>query len=184
MLPSRPSRLGGKRMAWRIEGPNYITANPRNGDVWISEGNRVLCFPGVAANRNRLPTIGDIQTLYTSVQSTWHMASSTTDKVVQPIQIGTGEEGFSDGDIKTAQFSSPHGLAVDSDGNVIVADSGNHCIRRIKGGCHSVSTVAGIPREDGWKNGLLDKAIFHFPNGVTTDSKGNTPPHPTPTLSP
>ncbi len=44
---------------------------------------------------------------------------------------GMGTAGFGDGSGETAQFNQPCGLAVDNTGNVYVADSGNHRIRKI-----------------------------------------------------
>jgi len=42
-----------------------------------------------------------------------------------------GEEGFADGNGLTARFWFPTGIALDTDGNLIVADYGNHCIRKV-----------------------------------------------------
>jgi hypothetical protein len=53
---------------------------------------------------------------------------------------GSGQAGFADGAALQAQFNSPMGLAVAGDGAVIVADAGNHKIRRIAGGL--VTTLA------------------------------------------
>jgi RHS repeat-associated protein len=44
---------------------------------------------------------------------------------------GTGKRGFADGTGNLARFSSPKGIAVVSSGAIIVADSGNHVLRRI-----------------------------------------------------
>ncbi|MCY3506258.1 MAG: hypothetical protein OXH41_08860 [Chloroflexi bacterium] len=44
---------------------------------------------------------------------------------------GTGEEGFADGPSAAAQFSFPQSVAVDADGVVYVAETGNNAIRRI-----------------------------------------------------
>ncbi len=59
---------------------------------------------------------------------------------------GTGKSGFS-GDnatAKLAQLSSPAGLAIDSSGNLYIADSGNNRIRKVsQGGIASIFTVIG-----------------------------------------
>nr|WP_326522700.1 thioredoxin-like domain-containing protein [Candidatus Fervidibacter sacchari] len=56
--------------------------------------------------------------------------------------IGSGQEGLRDGDFKTAQFNSPHGLALQGD-QLFVADTGNHCIRRVDLTKKTVTTIAG-----------------------------------------
>lgn len=55
---------------------------------------------------------------------------------------GTGAPGFNDGNSTTAAFDTPSGVAVDKDGSVLVADTGNHAIRRIKPQ-GEVTTIAG-----------------------------------------
>ncbi len=44
---------------------------------------------------------------------------------------GTGQPGSADGGYTTATFNNPIGIAVDSAGNVYVADTGNNLIRKI-----------------------------------------------------
>jgi sugar lactone lactonase YvrE len=44
---------------------------------------------------------------------------------------GTGDRGAEDGSAATATFDGPLGIAVDSSGNVLVADEGNQTIRKI-----------------------------------------------------
>src|SRR5690606_23455733 len=51
--------------------------------------------------------------------------------------------GFQDGELAKAQFNEPFGLALDSKGNLYVADSGNHRIRYIDLEQGTVTTVAG-----------------------------------------
>ncbi|XP_058114901.1 uncharacterized protein LOC131257943 isoform X3 [Magnolia sinica] len=44
---------------------------------------------------------------------------------------GNGVAGFSDGDLTDATFNHPRSFAVDSKGNIYVADKNNHAIRKI-----------------------------------------------------
>jgi sugar lactone lactonase YvrE len=44
-----------------------------------------------------------------------------------------------------AQLSNPSGVAVDSAGNLYIADRGNHAVRKISAGSNIIATVAGIP---------------------------------------
>ena len=64
---------------------------------------------------------------------------------------GNGEEGFVDGQGGAARFNDPLGLALDVDGSLLMADSGNHAIRRVTM-AGEVSTVAGNG-EEGFADG-------------------------------
>lgn len=82
-----------------------------------------------------------------------------------------GSHGFLDGAANNALFSSPLGLAVATNGDIFIADSGNHCIRKISGGL--VSTFAGQPQVWGTADGLGTNAQFNGPVGLAFDSNGN-----------
>src|SRR3954447_18927131 len=45
------------------------------------------------------------------------------------------------GDASASQLNSPHAVAIGPNGNIYIADTGNHCIRMISGS--SISTIAG-----------------------------------------
>jgi ABC-type branched-subunit amino acid transport system substrate-binding protein len=83
---------------------------------------------------------------------------------------GTGNPGYADGPIATAQFSGPTGLAVDAARNVYVADLGNHCVRLIR---HdgTVTTLAGTG-EPGYRDGPTGEAQFDGPTDVAVNSMG------------
>jgi len=77
--------------------------------------------------------------------------------------------GFVDGP-QGAQFSCPHDITVDRDGNILVADTDNHCIRKIDTN-GVVSTLAGTGGA-GHTDGEGGAAEFYSPKGITMDSAG------------
>ncbi len=87
---------------------------------------------------------------------------------------GTGTPGYSgeDGAATGAQLKSPLGIAVDSAGNLYIADSGNFRIRRISNGL--MTTVAGDGTQGyGGDNGPAANAQFSYPAGVAADLTGD-----------
>jgi serine/threonine protein kinase len=83
-----------------------------------------------------------------------------------------GASGSADGAASDARFQSPGGIAVDTSGNVYVADTGNNTIRKIaRDG--SVSTVAGLAGKPGRKDGSGSAARFLAPLGIAADGAGN-----------
>lgn len=42
-----------------------------------------------------------------------------------------GQSGWNDGIATDAEFNSPRQMSLDMEGNIYIADSGNHCIRMI-----------------------------------------------------
>lgn len=85
---------------------------------------------------------------------------------------GTGAAGYNDGKAAGAKFNTPSGLAIDKDGNLYVADSLNHVIRKItiKG---EVITFAGKNSPDGgYKDGPAQEALFNEPADVAMDKSG------------
>jgi streptogramin lyase len=104
--------------------------------------------------------------------------SNHTIRKVTPAGIVTtlaglaGITGSADGTNSTARFYDPYGLAVDSTGNVYVADLGNHTIRKVtpEG---VVTTLAGQAGTYGSADGTGGAARFNLPWGVAVDSAGN-----------
>ncbi|MEL1266253.1 NHL repeat-containing protein [Pseudoxanthomonas putridarboris] len=81
-----------------------------------------------------------------------------------------GREGLADGIGEAAAFHTPSALARDGDGNLYVADTGNHAIRKVtpQG---VVTTLAGTG-EAGFRDGPGAQAQFNGPIGVAVDGSG------------
>jgi len=83
---------------------------------------------------------------------------------------GNGTQGSVDGPGTTSQFRFPKGVAVDGSGNVYVADTNNHRIRKITA-AGFVSTLAGTGTF-GSVDGPGTTAQFDGPQGVAVDGSG------------
>lgn len=87
------------------------------------------------------------------------------------ILAGGGCCDLVDGTGTAASFASIQGLALDNDGNLIVADQGNHAIRKVTP-AGVVTTVAGTG-SSGYSDGLSNEARFNSPWDVVVDTNNN-----------
>jgi len=84
--------------------------------------------------------------------------------------LAGGKEGFTDGLGSAAAFHTPSALALDHLGNLYVADTGNHAIRRIAPD-GAVTTLAGSG-SPGYVDGIGRAAQFNGPVGIAVDDAG------------
>jgi hypothetical protein len=128
-----------------IMGEPYGIAADRNGDILITETDNNSVI--------RFDTYGAITTVAGNQVAGFH---------------GDGELGTS------ASLNQPHGIAVDRNGNIFIADTFNHRIRRVDAITGVITTVAGDGnqgfRGDG---GPAMRASFRFPRAVAIDNSGN-----------
>ncbi|MEO6244071.1 MAG: NHL repeat-containing protein [Opitutaceae bacterium] len=82
-----------------------------------------------------------------------------------------GQIGSTDGTGAAARFQYPRGIAVDSGGNIFVADTGSNTIRRITG-AGVVTTFAGTAGTGGSANGTGSAASFFGPQGLAVNAAG------------
>ena len=88
---------------------------------------------------------------------------------------GSGERGFSgdSGPAAEAQLNLPGGVALDTLGNVYIADTHNHRIRKVDS-AGMITTVAGTgERGSSGDGGPAAEARLSFPNDVAPDTLGN-----------
>ena len=96
----------------------------------------------------------------------------TPEGVVSTLAGTAGISGSSDGIGAAASFYNPWGVTTDNSGNVYVADTGNHTLRKITPD-GVVSTLAGTAGISGSVDRPGAAARFNNPIGVVTDSTGN-----------
>ena len=96
----------------------------------------------------------------------------TSAGVVTTLAGLVGSSGSTDATGSAARFSYPLGVAVDTAGNVFVADRNNRTIRKVTS-AGVVTTEAGLAGASGSNNGLGSAARFTLPGGITVDSAGN-----------
>jgi len=115
-------------------------------------------------NRSRSPGGG-------GSASAWHMKAIFLSTALLTL-LFTSRLTAQDSSVTTARFSSPQGVAVDGAGNVYVADSLNHTIRKISS-VGIVTTLVGTAGQSGSTDGAGSAARFSSPKGVAVDGVGN-----------
>ena len=93
--------------------------------------------------------------------------------VVTTLAGMAGTPGSADGTGLAASFSGPSAVASDGQGNLYVADAGNHTIRRIVISSRAVTTIAGTAGMAGTADGVGTAARFVGPTSIAADPAGN-----------
>ena len=101
------------------------------------------------------------------------VSSGTISTVAGNHSLGAGYNG--DGILAVnAELNHPTAVVVDSQGNLYIADSGNHRIRRVDHSTSVITTVAGTGTAGySGDNGAPTSATLNSPGGLTFDASGN-----------
>jgi len=112
-----------------------------------------------------------------------YFVADEVDHVIRKVDLGiittfagTGVQGYSGDNVAAtnAQFNYPNSVALDSGGNLYIADAGNNRIRKVDMVTHMISTVAGngTPGYMG-DGGQATAAELSRPTGLYVDQAGN-----------
>ena len=123
-------------------------------------------FPGA---RRGAVLIGWVLRIVVGISGAWTTAYAQ--EVVRTVAGRALDPGHVDGPVGRSRFHDPAGLAVDATGNLLVADSANHCIRRISLD-GAVVTVLGKPGEPGVADGSVGVARLDTPSAVALGPDG------------
>src|SRR6185312_8902972 len=142
---------------------------------------RGLCDPqGVATDALGNTYVSDIYCRVRKIDADGKITTVAGDSAHEGRCAYSGDGGPAN----SAALAWPIGLATDAQGNLYIADTGNHCIRKVDGG-GVITTFAGIctawprrgPLADGsgysGDEGPATAARLHSPQGVAVDGAGN-----------
>jgi sugar lactone lactonase YvrE len=163
-----------------LDSPNGITVDS-SGNLYVSDtSNNIIRKITPSGIITSLATLDSPNGITVDSSGNVYVANTGAHTINQIDDLGTisviagtqGAIGYTDGTAGAASFNLPQGIARDISGNLYVADTGNHLIRKITPG-NIVSTLAGSVGVAGSANGTGIAATFSSPKGITVDTSGN-----------
>ncbi len=136
---------------------------------------------GTAGARNAVGTVAQFRNptgltvcggkLYVADTGNAVIRSVSGDATVLSYAGGVGVHAHADGLGAAARFNHPEGVASDAEGNIYVADTENHTIRKIAVS-GAITTIAGTPGIYGARDDLGTQALFSLPAGIAVMGTG------------
>ncbi len=168
----------GQTVYFSDRGNNVIRRIVGNGPVTVFAGDplRSGTADGDGAAARFYEPAGLIRdaagALYVADSRNHTVRKITAAGAVTTLAGTAGMPGTSDAAGLAAKFYLPRAVAVDTAGNVYVADTGNHAIRKIAATTRNVTTVAGTAGVGGSAEGAGAAAGFDFPAGIAALGDG------------
>ena len=168
MTPDLPNNTGGVVSSYSVNPslPAGLALDPNTGTISGTPTAKApaATFTVTAANATGSSTAEVVIAVY---------APATTSFTSLSLLAGmVGGPGYLDGMGAAARFNSPQSVAVDTSGNLYVADTNNSVIRKITPN-GVVTTLAGNPGHPGSSDGAGSLAGFRNPSGIAVDGGGN-----------
>jgi thiol-disulfide isomerase/thioredoxin len=124
-----------------LVNPEAVGALPQSLEKQHETMFSPLAFPG------KVLADAESDRLFVADSGHHRIVIATLTGEVQQI-VGTGQAGWQDGSVNTAQFAAPQGMAFDRDRQwLYVADTENHLIRRVDLKREMVETIAGTGQQ-------------------------------------
>ncbi len=127
--------------------------------------------------KNEIVPFTEVRTIYDSAKNLSEPFGIAT--VNGEIFVSDGETGkiwrvsnFQNYSLLSDKFDTPSAIAIDKNGDVIVADSGSHTIKRVKVENGETETIAGVENKYGFQDGDAKLALFNAPIGVAVGEDG------------
>ena len=152
-------------------------ATPNGGTVTFSDQNGAIgsetLVDGVATFTTSSLAAGT-NTVTASYGGTADFAPSTTGTIVTAAGNGTAGYAGNNGPATAAELNAPAGVAVDSAGDLFIADHGNNVVREVVKATGDIITVAGNGTAGySGDSGPATAAELNDPRGVAVDSAGD-----------
>lgn len=195
LCPTCGGSLDGSGSNARFDAPEGVVSAP-DGNLYVAEKNsatiRRVSTQGVAVTfAGSVGAIGSLDgagtgarfnaptrieadadgNLYVTDTGNSLIRRISAAGAVTTLAGAAGQCGSLDGDGRNARFCSPQGVALDRQGNLYVADTLNHTIRRIDR-ANVVTTVAGVAGACGSSDGRGSAARFCEPQDIEVDKAG------------
>lgn len=174
-------------LAVDASGSVYVTDTDNNEIRKVTSAGVVTTLAGLAASAGgSMDGVGGTARFYhptdVTVDGTGNLyitdlGNNTIRKITSEAEVTTlagsvTNSGSTNGAGSNARFDDPYSIAMDSAGNIYVADQSNDTIRKVTP-AGFVSTIAGLAGSSGSANGTNGVARFYYPSGVALDANNN-----------